>query len=102
MQGTKLTTDPPHLCCKITHSLIHSDYFYSASSSSQLPRGTPNTARTLCRSLTPECHRQLRLKDLPKVSKWLLEWNSNPRPFGRMAPTLSMSHHAPQLFFDYY
>src|SRR6218665_1945412 len=32
----------------------------------------------LCRSLTPKRHRQLRVKDLPKVPTWRLERNSNP------------------------
>ena len=35
------------------HSFIHSGYFYSASWSLLL-RGTPDTARTLCRNFTPK------------------------------------------------
>src|SRR6218665_281849 len=31
------------------------------------------TARILCRSFTPKRHRQLRVKDLPKVPTWRLE-----------------------------
>src|SRR6218665_2395564 len=31
-----------------------------------------------------------------KVPTWRLERESNPRPFGREATNLSMSHHAPQ------
>ena len=39
-------------------------------------------------------HRQMRVPDLPKVTKWWLERDSNPRPFGRKAPNLPMSYHA--------
>src|SRR6218665_2205575 len=62
-------------------SFNHSRYFYSASSSPLLLRGAPNTARILCWSFTPKCHRQLRVKDLSKVSTWHPERDSNPRPF---------------------
>ena len=76
-------------------TFIHSGYFYSASSSALLHRGASDTARILCRSVTPKRHRQLRVKDLPKVPTWLLERDSNPRPSGRKATNLPMSHHAP-------
>src|SRR6218665_2452772 len=49
------------------HSFIHLGYFYCASSSPLLLRSAPDTARILCRSFTPKSHRQLRVKDLPKV-----------------------------------
>ena len=39
-------------------------------------------------------HRQLRVKDLPKVPTWQLERESNPRPFERKVSTLPMSYHA--------
>src|SRR6218665_3384116 len=42
-----------------------------------------------------KCHRQLSMKDLPKVPTWRLERESNPRPFGRKASTLPKGHHAP-------
>src|SRR6218665_916827 len=84
------------ICTKIDHhSFIHSGYFYSASSSPLLLRGAPDTAWILCRSFTPKCHRQQRVKDLPKVSTWRLEQDSNKRPIGRKAMNLPMSHHAP-------
>src|SRR6218665_2726071 len=39
---------------------VHSGYFYSAFSSPLLLlKGTPDTARILCRSFTPKRHRQL-------------------------------------------
>src|SRR6218665_5405 len=43
----------------LIHSFIHSDHFYSASSSPLLHRSAPDTARRLCRSFTPKRHRQL-------------------------------------------
>ena len=59
------------------HSFMHSDHFYSASSS--LLRSAPDTALILCGSFMPKHHRQqLRVKDLPKVSTWQLERDSNP------------------------
>ena len=36
------------------------------------------TARILCQSFTPKRHRQLRMKDLPKVPMWRPEWYSKP------------------------
>src|SRR6218665_2416195 len=57
-------------------------------------RSAPDKARILCRSFTPKRHRQLQVKDLPKVPMWRLEWDSNPpRPSSRMASTLPMRHH---------
>ena len=79
------------------HSFIHSGYFYSASSSTLILRGAPGTARILCRSFTPKHHRQLRVKDLPKVPTWRLEWNSNTRPFGQKETNLPMSHQTPHI-----
>src|SRR6218665_311456 len=35
------------------------------------------------------------MKDLPNVSTWRLEWDSNLVPTGRKASNLSISHHAP-------
>jgi len=74
------------------HSFIHS--FYSASSPLQL-RGAPDTARILCRNFTPKHHRQLWVKNLPKVPTWRLQRESNPWPFGRKASTLPKRHHVP-------
>src|SRR6218665_1809310 len=67
------------------YRLIHSVYFCDGSSSPLLLRGAPDTALILCRSFMPKRHWQLRVKDLPKVPTWLLEWYANPRPFGRTA-----------------
>ena len=53
------------------HSFIHSDHFYSATWSPLLLRSAPDTARILCRSFTLKRHRQLWVKDLPKVPIYL-------------------------------
>ena len=55
------------------HSFIQAISINSASSSPLLLRGAPDTARILCRSFTSKRHRQLRVKDLPRVSMWRLE-----------------------------
>src|SRR6218665_134419 len=81
----------------INASFIHSDHFYSASSSPLLFRSAPKTARILWRSFTPESHRQMRVKDLPKVPRWRLERDSNPRPSGRKTLTLPMRYHVQTL-----
>src|SRR6218665_2375529 len=77
------------------HSFIYSDHFYSASSSPQLLRGASDTSRILCRSFTLKSHRQLQVKELPKVPSGRLERDSNPQPFGQKASTLPIGHHAP-------
>src|SRR6218665_2573585 len=79
------------------YSFISSGYFYSASSSPLLLRGAPDTAR-YCWNFTPKRYRQQRVKDLPMVPTWRLERDSNPRPFGRKATNLPMSHHAPRIY----
>src|SRR6218665_1759330 len=42
-------------------------------------------------SFTPKRHRQLRVKDLPKVPTWQLELDLNPRPFRRKVMNLPIS-----------
>ena len=49
------------------------------------------SVRVSCRSFTPKRHRQLWVKDLPKVPTWRLERDSNLRPFGRKTSNLPMS-----------
>src|SRR6218665_2235304 len=80
---------------------IHSGQFYSASSSSLLLRRAPDTARILCRSFTPKRHRQLRVKDSPRVPTWRLERDPNPRPSDRKASTPPMPHHDPRKAFQF-
>jgi len=58
-------------------SFIHSGYFYNTSSSALLLGCAPDTAQILCRSFTPKRHRQLRVKDLPKVPTWQLGQDSS-------------------------
>src|SRR6218665_1259340 len=110
----KLSVMPNSLSClkanrflKETHehyffilSFIQAMAFYSASSRPLLPRGAPDTARIVCRNFAPKRHRQLRVKDLPKVVMWRLERDSTPRSFIRKATSLPMSHHAPKCKFD--
>src|SRR6218665_1458264 len=91
---------PCHLfICSVL--IIHSGYFYSASSSPLLLRGAPDTARILYLSFTPKRYRQLRVKDLSKVLTWRLDWDSTPRPFGRKVSNLPMSRRALHYLFCY-
>jgi len=57
-----------------------------------------DTARLLCRNFMPKFHRQLWVKDLPKVPTWRLERESSPWPFGRKVLTLPKRHHIPQIY----
>src|SRR6218665_3876807 len=78
----------------VSYSFIHSGYFYSGSSSPLLLRGTPDTAWIMHQSFTPKRHKQLQVKDLPKVPTR----DSNTRPFRRKATNIPMSLHAPFMF----
>src|SRR6218665_2239310 len=64
------------------HSFIHSGHFYSAPSSPLLLRGAPDYSTDTVSEFHAEAHRQLQVKDLPKVPTWRLERESNPRPYG--------------------
>src|SRR6218665_716756 len=76
---------------------IHSFYFYSASSSPLLLRGSRRSA-----DIVSEFHAEAPQTTeseglgLPKVLTLRLERISNSRPFGRKASHLRMSHHAPR------
>src|SRR6218665_1958340 len=61
---------------------IHSGHFYSAPSSPLLLRGAPDYSTDTASEFHAETHRQLQVKDLPKVPTWRLERESNPRPSG--------------------
>src|SRR6218665_261484 len=61
-------------------SFIYSGYFYSAPSSPLLLRGAPDCSTDTVSEFHAESHRQLQVKDLPKVPMWRLERESNPRP----------------------
>ena len=80
-------------------AFIHSGHFYSASSSATTQKRSRHNTDILCRSFTPKRHRQLRVKNLPKVNTWRLERDSNPQPSGQKASTLPMRHHVPQLYY---
>ena len=66
----------------LIHSFIHSGHFYSAPSSPPLLRGAPDYSTDTVSEFHAEAHRQLQVKDLPKVPTWRLERESNPRPSG--------------------
>src|SRR6218665_2237904 len=64
------------------HSFIHSDHFYSAPPSPLLLRDAPDYSTDTVSEFHAKVHRQLQVKDLPKVPMWWLERESNPRPSG--------------------
>src|SRR6218665_3469598 len=66
----------------VIHSFIHSGHFYSATSSPLLLRGAPDYSTDTVSEFHAEAHRQLQVKDLPKVPTWRLERESNPQPSG--------------------
>ena len=72
----------------LVHSFIHSGHFYSASSSPPLLRGASDYSADTVSEFHAEAHRQLQVKDLPKVPTWRLERESNPRPSGWKSSTL--------------
>src|SRR6218665_2316257 len=51
----------------LIHSFIHSGHFYSAPSSPLLLRGAPDYSTDTVSEFHAEAHRQLQVKDLPKV-----------------------------------
>src|SRR6218665_3114275 len=62
------------------YSFIHSGHFYSTPSSPLPLRGASDYSTDTVSEFHAEAHRQLQIKDLPKVPKWRLERESNPRP----------------------
>src|SRR6218665_904063 len=66
----------------VTNSFIHSGLFCSAPSSPLPLRGAPDYSTDTVSEFHAEAHRQLQVKDLPKVPTWRLERESNPRPSG--------------------
>src|SRR6218665_723569 len=99
LQACIFTKSFPHSLLPI-RSFIHSDYFYSTSSSPLLLRGAPDTARILCRSLTLKRHRQLRVKDLPKDFPWWPEcdWTSESCADGRAIGIRDPSNEKRQIY----
>ena len=74
---------------------FHSGHFYSAPSSPLLIRGAPDHSMDTVSEFHAEAHRQLQVKDLPKVPTRRLERESNPRPFGWKLSTQPRRHHVP-------
>ena len=91
----------PSVWLSVIFIFIHSGYFYSASSSPLLLRGALDTARILCRNFTPKRHRQLWAKDLPKVSVWRLEQESNPDHSDERRRLNQCGTHAPKCVFHF-
>ena len=88
-----------HVSTIYVHSFIHS--FIQAMSIAHLQVHYYSEALPtqrgciLCRNFTPKRHRQLWVKDSPKIPTWRLERESNPWPFRRKASTLPMCHPRP-------
>src|SRR6218665_2783189 len=57
---------------------IHSGHFYSAPSRTLLLRGAPDYRTDTVSEFHAEAHRQLQVKDLPKVLTWRIERESKP------------------------
>ena len=80
------------------HLFIHSfGHFYSAPWSPLLLGGAPHYSTDIARvsEFHAEAHRQLQVKDLPKVPTWRLERQSNPRPSGWKSSSQPRRHHVP-------
>src|SRR6218665_812286 len=60
-------------CNQLIYLLIHSGHFYSAPLSPLLLRGAPDCSTDTVSEFHAEAHRQLQVKDLPKVPTWRLE-----------------------------
>src|SRR6218665_1764958 len=84
--------------CTFIHSF---DHFYSATSSPLLLRGAPDYSTDTVSEFHAEAHRQLQVKDLPKVLTWRLERESNPRPSGGKSSPQPRRHHVPQCTIVY-
>jgi len=72
----------------ISFHSFHSGNFYSAPSSPLLLRGAPDHSTDTVSEFHAEAHRQLQVKDLPKVPTWQLELESH-----RLNQGATMSHH---------
>ena len=81
----------------INDSFIHSGHFYSAPSSPLLLGGTPDYTTDTVSEFHAETHRQLQVKDLPKVPTWQLERESNPRPSRWKSSSQPRHHHIPHM-----
>ena len=82
------------------YSFIHSGHFYSAPWSPLLLRGAPDYSTDTVLEFHAEAHRQLQVKDLPKVPTWRLERESNPRPSGWKSSSQPRRHHVPHVLLS--
>ena len=81
--------------CRSTQpSFIHSGYFYSASSSPLVLRGTPDYGIGTVLEFTHRNATDNYKWNLPKVPIWLLEWDSSLQPSGCNALNLPRYHWA--------
>src|SRR6218665_886301 len=76
------------------HSFIHLAISIAPLQVFYYSEALPTTARILYRSFTPKRHRQLQVKDLPKVLTWL-ERESTPRPSGLKSSPQPRRYHVP-------
>jgi len=80
----------------IKNVFIHSFGHYYSSPSSPLPlRGAPDYSTDTVSEFHAEAHRQLHVKDLPKVLTWRLKRESNLRPSGWKSSPKPRLHHVP-------
>src|SRR6218665_1514956 len=68
------------ICTSDLHSFIHCVHFYSAPSNPLLLRAAPDYSTNTVSELHAEAHRQLQVKDLPKVPTWRLERERESQP----------------------
>jgi len=78
------------------HSFIHSGHCYRAPLSPLLLRDAPDHSTDTVSGFHAEAHRQLQIKNMPKVPTWRLERESNPRPSGWKSSSKPRRHHVPQ------
>jgi|SRR6218665_3130244 len=82
------------------HSFIHSDHFCSAPSSQLLLRSAPDYSTDTASEFHAEAHRQLQVKEWPKVPTWRLERESNSRSSGRKSSSQPRCHHINTCLYD--
>src|SRR6218665_2712767 len=64
---SRARVNPPPYIHSFIHSFIHSGHFYGAPSSPLPLRGAPDYSKDTVSEYHAEAHRQLQVKDLPKV-----------------------------------
>jgi len=85
-------------CSEALHRFIHSRHFYSTPIASPLLlRGALDYSMDTVSEFHAEAHKQLQVKDLPKVPTFRLERESNPRPSGWKSLSQPRCHHVPRI-----